>query len=69
MEKYTISLGLTAAHDHNGPLGQGPQWWLLATHATWFTARARSTCGHRVVRDQRTQHGTVLNSVVAAYRQ
>jgi hypothetical protein len=42
MEKSTISLGLTAAH--------GPRWLPLAAHATWFTVRARSARGHRVVR-------------------
>jgi hypothetical protein len=66
--KSTISPGLTAVHGHSGPLGQGPRWWPLAAHATWFTARAHSLCGHSVVRDQCMWHGAVLNGPAIAYR-
>jgi hypothetical protein len=34
MEKSTISPGLTAAHGHSGPLGQGP-WWLAHGGGLW----------------------------------
>jgi hypothetical protein len=68
MEKSTISLGLTVAHGHIGPLGEGPRWWPLVAHATRITAKARTARGHRAVRDQLMRRGVVLNGVVAAYR-
>jgi hypothetical protein len=76
MEKFTISSGFTAAHDHSVLLGQGLAGWpntaaFGMAHAPAHSQSVRSARpvrGHCMVRSQRMRRGVVLTGTLVAQR-
>jgi hypothetical protein len=59
MEKFTVPVGCTGAHNHSGLLGQGLASWPKPTafHSPRQVEHAQGTSKARAARGHRAEHG------------